>query len=56
MAEVIFTAGKLVAGPVATSSPRKEAIRQVRSVIRNPQATDDEVEDALEALLELSKD
>lgn len=52
MAEVIDTAGL---GPAAQPvDTRREAIKAVRAVIRNPQATDDDVEDALEALVELS--
>ena len=52
MAELIDTAGL---GPVAKPvDSRREAIKAVRAVIRNPQSTDADVEDALEALVELS--
>lgn len=54
MADVILTAG-LPAADKATS-PKRELIKQVRQVLRNPQASDDEVDDALEALTELSKE
>lgn len=62
MAEVIKTAGLTEAvaaqgSPSASApSPRRDAIRIIRSTLRNQQASDDEVDDALEALLELSKD
>lgn len=54
MAEVIFTAGKSL--PTAPPDLRREAIRSVRQIIRNPASTDDQVDDALEALLELTKE
>ena len=56
MAEPILTAG---AGPAAAAekpSPRKEAIRLIRTALRKQDATDDEVDSALEALVELAKD
>lgn len=53
--DVIVTAGKTV--PVASpTNPRREAIKAVRQIIRDPLSTDDQVEDALEALVELSKE
>lgn len=54
MAEVIDTAGRADAPPPV--DPRREAIKAVRAVLRKVSATDDEVDDALEALVELSKD
>ena len=56
MAEVIFTAGKMAPTSVAFKDPRREAIKAVRAIIRNNASTDDEVDDALEALIELSKE
>lgn len=56
MAEVIYTAGKFAAPTVAPFDPRKEAIRAVRKIIRDITSTDDQIEDALEALVELSKE
>jgi hypothetical protein len=62
MNEVIKTAGlqeALAAAPavsVEAPSPRREAISLIRSTLRKVDASDDEVDDALEALLELAKD
>ncbi len=53
MAEPITTAG-LDAKPAA--DPRKDAIRLIRTALRRADATDAEYEEALEALVELSKD
>lgn len=55
MPEVILTAGL---GPVAPTqaNPKREAIARVREILRKPDATDVEVEDALEALVELAKE
>lgn len=52
-AEPITTAGR---DEAPQADPRKEAIRHIRSIMRKPDATDDEVDGALEALLELAKD
>ena len=49
--ELVLTAGL---GP-KPGDPRKEALREVRRVIRSPESTDEQVEDALEALIELSR-
>jgi hypothetical protein len=55
MMEVITTAGlDAVIGPQPDS--KREALRKVRAVLRNPQATDDDYDDALDALTELSKE
>lgn len=54
MAEPITTAGLAPGAPPA--DPRKEAIRLIRTTLRKPDATDDEMDSALEALIELSKD
>ena len=54
MADLITTAGRAEASPA--TDPRRDAIRLIRTALRNPQATDDEVDSALEALVELSKD
>lgn len=52
--DVVVTAG-LAPAPVP-QDPRKESIRQIRKTLRDAAATDDQVEDALEALLELTKE
>jgi hypothetical protein len=49
----ITTAGQADPAP---ADPRKDAIRLIRTALRKPDATDDEVDSALEALIELSKD
>lgn len=54
MAEPILTAGRLTAQ--APQDPRKESVKAVRKVLRDPASTDEQVEDALEALLELTKE
>lgn len=54
MALPITTAGATDTAPPA--DPRKEALRLIRTALRKPDATDDEYEQALEALVELSKD
>lgn len=57
MSDIITTAGleRVFSGPTKFNK-RKEAIREVRSKLRNPNATDDEWDDALDALIELSKE
>lgn len=52
--EPITTAGQAEDKPAPDL--RKEAIRHIRATIRRADATDDEVDGALEALLELAKD
>lgn len=54
--EAIFTAGLDSLAPPVQTNPKREAIKTIRAVIRRQDATDDEVDDALEALVELSKD
>jgi hypothetical protein len=55
--DVIKTAGLQEAvAAQASASPRREAIRLIRSTLRKQDASDEEVDDALEALLELAKD
>lgn len=59
--EVIKTAGlqgalAAAAVKVPAQDPRREAIRAARAVLRKADATDDEWDDALEALVELAKD
>lgn len=61
MGDVIDNAGlqtALVEGAPSKSAatPRRKAISLVRSTLRKADASDDEVDDALEALLELAKD
>jgi hypothetical protein len=57
MAEVISTAGLGDAFEGAKPEhPRRDAIRVIRATLRNQTATDDEVDDALDALVELAKD
>lgn len=53
MAAPITTAGR---DEAPAANPRKDAIRLIRTALRKPDATDDEVDSALEALIELSKD
>lgn len=55
MSEVITTAGRAV--PTSpTTNPRREAIKAIRAALRNQDATDAEVDDAIEALVELAKE
>ncbi len=56
MAEVISTAGLVVPADPKPENPRREAVRLIRATLRNQAATDDEVDDALDALIELAKD
>lgn len=51
MAIPITTAGKAEAQPAA--NPRRDAIKAIRAKMRNPDVTDEDFEDALEALAEL---
>lgn len=53
MAELIDTAGL---EPVKPTSLRREAIAVIRATLRRAEASDAEVDDALDALVELSKD
>lgn len=53
LAEPILTAGR---DEAPAADPRKDAIRHIRATLRKADATDDEVDGALEALLELAKD
>lgn len=50
--EPITTAGMDSLAP----NPRRELVRGIRKVLRNPSATEDEDVDALEALIEMSKE
>jgi hypothetical protein len=50
---VITTAGR--AAPVKPGSAKREAIARVRAVLRDPKASDAQVDDALEALTEISR-
>lgn len=52
--EVITTAGLEPSGP--GPNPKRDALKRVREVLRNPSATDDDYDDALDALTELSKE
>lgn len=56
MAEVISTAGLVTPEAPKPANPRRDAVKLIRAALRNPTATDDEVDDALEALVELAKD
>lgn len=51
----ITTAGRVDQSP-APRDPRKEAIRLIGRTLRKQDATDDEVDAALEALVELTKE
>lgn len=55
MLEPIVTAGLGSQGPVS-ASPRRELIKSISKVLRKTDATELEHEDALEALVELSKE
>lgn len=52
--EVITTAG--LESPAPQANPKRDALKRVREVLRNPTATDDDYDDALDALTELSKE
>lgn len=55
MLDPIVTAG--MSGPVApTQNPRRDIIKGIRAVLRRTDATEDEDVDALEALIEMSKE
>jgi hypothetical protein len=57
--EVVKTAGlqsALAAHTISTASPRRTRISLIRAALRREESTDDEVDEALEALLELAKD
>jgi hypothetical protein len=64
MSQVVKTAGLQAAlasvGPSAQekapTSPRRQRVQLIRQVLRKQDASDDEMDDALEALIELSKD
>lgn len=53
MARVITTAGR--EAPPDPRSARREAISRIRQVLRAPEARDEDVDDALEALTELAR-
>jgi len=42
--------------PVSTVNPRREILKSIRSVLTNQAASEDEHIDALEALIEMSKE
>lgn len=52
--DAITTAG--MEAPSVPSNPRRELVKGIRAVLRRADATEDEDVDALEALIELSKD
>lgn len=57
MSDIITTAGLQGAFSNDTRINRRaEAIKEIRSKLRKADATDDEWDDALDALIELSKD
>jgi hypothetical protein len=57
MSDIITTAGLEAAFSSDTRvNRRKEAIKEIRSKLRRQDATDDEWDDALDALIELSQD
>ena len=55
MSDVITTAGRPRDIPTRPDA-RKDMIRLIRTALRKPDATDDEVDGALEALVELAKE
>jgi hypothetical protein len=52
MALPITTAGR----PGEPANTRREAIKAIRTKMRQPDVTDDDFDDALEALVELTKE
>lgn len=59
MSQPVTSAGlqsAIAAQAPAPSSNRRAAIQLIRQTLRKQDATDDEMDDALEALVELSKD
>lgn len=54
MGDVILTAGTGHEAPA--TSPRREAIKLIRATLRKQESSDEEVDEALEALVELSKE
>lgn len=57
MSDIITTAGLETAFSNDTRvNRRKEVIKEIRSKLRRQDATDDEWDDALDALIELSQD
>jgi len=54
MAELIFSAG--LAEAAKPTSTRRDAIKMIRATLRKQESSDDEVDEALEALIELSKE
>lgn len=56
MADPIITAGRAQLQAESPQDTRRAALKLVREALRKPDATDDEYEAALEALVELSKD
>lgn len=62
MSDVIDNAGlqsalvETSASTAPAATPRRQAIALVRTALRKHDATDEEVDDALEALLELAKE
>jgi hypothetical protein len=53
MGKIITTAGRTAAPK--PKNVRKSAIASIRAALRNKDATDSEVDDALDALVELAK-
>lgn len=52
-AEVVDTAGRFEPAP---RPGRRDVIRAIRAALRRQDATDDEVDDALDTLVELARD
>lgn len=54
--DVIDTAGILELTEPTPAERRREQVRAIRAIFRKIDASDDEYDDALEALMELSRD
>lgn len=52
--DIIDTAG--LEGPWTPPNKRKLAIKEIRTKLRKVDATDDDIDDALDALIELAQD
>lgn len=53
--DIITTAG-MESQPAQATNPRRELIKGIRAVLRRQDASEDEDVDALEALIEMSKE
>lgn len=56
MAELIVSAGRSTATAAPATSSRRDAIKLIRATLRKQESSDEDVDEALEALVELSKE